>query len=449
MTASGTASRSLRRIFGVGFTIALAFGNTVGVGILRLPGTVAAALGGPALVAPIWILGGLYATLGAISVSELAAMSPTAGGFYVYARRAFGRGFGFAIGWNDWIQNCITIAYVALTGAEFLTDLTHAPVIWRPVSAVAIIALFAGLQWIGIRIGGLLQNSISAAVGVLLIALTVACFVIHPAIQPRPVAAGALSSGHALALSVGLVAGVTTALRSVIVTYDGWYGAIYMAEETLDAPRTIPRAMIGCAVLVTALYTLINLGFLHALPFAELARSTQPAADIAGLIIPGGGAQFVTIVSILTLLGLVNAILLVAPRILYAAGRDGLFTDRATEIGAAGTPRLALSLTALCACALVMSGTLQQLVAVAAVIFVLNYVSTYVALFVLRFKEPEARRPFRAWGYPVSTGVVLAGSVIFLGLTIAEDHRSALYAALLMVASAPVYAWLSRRKAQA
>src|SRR5512137_46128 len=111
---------SLSRILGLGFSIALAFGGTIGVGILRLPGIVAAALGDVSLILLVWIAGGLYATLGAISIAELAAMMPTAGGFYVYARRTFGTGFGFVVGWNDWVLNTLTIAYGVLTAADFI-----------------------------------------------------------------------------------------------------------------------------------------------------------------------------------------------------------------------------------------------------------------------------------------------------------------------------------------
>ena len=236
------------------------------------------------------------------------------------------------------------------------------------------------------------------------------------------------------------------ALRNVIVTYDGWYAAIYMAEETVDAARNVPRAMITCAALITVLYVLINAGFLHALPVSVLAKSTLPAADVANLILPHGGAQFVTFVSLLTVLSLVNAIFLGTPRILYALGRDGLVPPQVTRVSEGGTPHVALLSTAGAATLMIVSGSLQLLIAMAAVLFVLNYVSAYLAVFTLRRREPNAVRPFRVVGYPISTALVLAGSAAFLIATVGDDLRSALASLGLIVLAVPIYLW-SRRKA--
>src|SRR3984885_13744185 len=116
-------ARPLRRILGLGFGLAMVFGGTVGTGILRLPGTLAAALGDSRLVVLFWIIGGLYSLLGAMAVAELAAMLPEAGGFYVYARRAFGNGPGFVVGWADWLNQTASLSYAALTAAVFLGKL--------------------------------------------------------------------------------------------------------------------------------------------------------------------------------------------------------------------------------------------------------------------------------------------------------------------------------------
>lgn len=449
MTSDRTPNISLTRVLGIGFSVALAFGNTVGVGILRLPGTVAAALGDSRLVIAAWVIGGIYATLGAISVAELASMMPSAGGFYVYAKRILGQRFGFTVGWNDWIVNCVTIAYASLTAVDFLRVLAPGFGGLGSFPALAVLGLFTGLQWIGIRIGGAVQNTISVTVGVMLLALIVGCFMIHPVASTTATLQHATSPAGAAILSVGLIAAFASSLRSIIVTYDGWYGGIYMAEETVNASRSVPRAMVGCALLLTALFTLINVGFLHALPLADLAKSKLPAADVAGMLFPWGGSIFVTVVSLLTIFGLINAVLLVTPRIIYAVSRDGLLSARASEVDKGGTPRVALALTSGCVALLVLSGTLEQLVAVAAVIFVLNYMSAYVAVFVLRIREPQAERPFNALGFPLSTGVVLAGSVVFLVLTIMEDPKSAGIAAVLMSLSVPAYWWITRRKSTA
>lgn len=447
MTNPQAHAASLSRILGLGFGIALAFGATVGVGILRLPGEVAAALGDPSLIVVVWIAGGVYATLGAVSVAELASMMPTAGGFYVYARHTFGPRAGFVVGWNDWLNNILAVAYAALTAADFIGVLFPPLAGYGEAIALLVLGLFTGLHWLGLRIGSGVQNGISALVGVLLVGLALACFTVT-APAAALTAPSAAPSVHTLPLlSLGMLAALVTALRSVIVTYDGWYTAIYLAEETVDAARNVPRAIISCALLVTALYLLINAGFLHALSLPALAASKLPAADAARAILPHGGAEFVTVISLCTVLSLINATLLSAPRILYAIGRDGFFPGKATRVSASGTPSVALGVSSAAAALLIASGTLEQLIALAAVVYVINYISAYAGVIVLRIRERATERPFRAWGYPWTTGLVLLGSVVFLVAAVMQDPRTGVFAVVLIGISAPASWWLSRRRA--
>ena len=280
----------------------------------------------------------------------------------------------------------------------------------------------------------------------LLTIFALACFVATPPAVSTAATGDATSVASLPLLSVGMLAAIAAALRSVIVTYDGWYSAIYLAEETVDASRTVPRALISCALLVTALYVLVNLGFLHALSLPALSASKLPAADAAQAILPRGGSMFVTVVSLCTVLSLINATLLCAPRVLYAIGRDGLFSARVTRVSAGGTPSVALGITSAAVALLILSGTLEQLIAVAAVLFVLNYVSAYSAVVVLRIRARAAARPFRTPGYPWTTGLVLAGSVLFLIGAVVDDPRSGAFAGTLLAIAAPVGWWISRQR---
>lgn len=438
-------ARPLRRILGLGFGLALAFGGTVGVGILRLPGTLAAALGDSRLIVLFWILGGVYALLGAVAVAELAAMFPQAGGFYVYARRAFGNGIGFVVGWTDWVNNVAALAYASMTAAAFLGVLWPPAAAHAQVAAVSILAAFACLHWFGLRIGSTLTSLISVAVGTMLLVLVVACFLSAPTavpVAPPP----ATTAASLPLLSMAMLAAIVTALRSVLVTFDGWYSPIYLAEENTDPARTLPRAIVGGALLVAVLYLVINLAFLRVLPLPLLAASELPAAEAARAVLPRGGAELVTVISLLTVLSLINAWMLMTPRILLAIGRAGFFTHKAAQVSAGGTPRVALGVTSAAVAALIMSGTFEQIVALAAVIFLLNYVSAYAAVFALRRRAPTAPRPYRAFGFPFTTAVVLVGSVLFLVAAVVEDRRSGLVAGLLIAACGPVYAWVVRRR---
>ena len=251
----------------------------------------------------------------------------------------------------------------------------------------AIIGVFTVLHWTGLRIGSTLTRIISVSVGVMLMVLVAACFLATPvgATGAPPAATAAISLPL---LSLGMLAAVVTALRAVFLTYDGWYSPIYMAEESTQPTLTMPRALIGGTLVVAAMYVIINIAILRVLPMPVLAASDLPAADAARVVLPHGGATLVTVISLLTVLSLVNAIMLMTPRILLAIGRDGFFTEKAALVSEGGTPRVALAVTSGAAAALIMSGTFEQIVAVAAVLFLLNYVSAYTALIVLRRREP-------------------------------------------------------------
>ncbi|HEY5101820.1 MAG TPA: amino acid permease, partial [Steroidobacteraceae bacterium] len=200
------------RILGLGFGLALAFGNTVGVGILRLPGTLAASLGDSHLIVLFWIVGGVYALLGAVAVAELAAMLPKAGGFYVYARRAFGDRGGFIIGWSDWIVGSSALAFQAIAAASFLGVL-WAPAAAHPtIAAVSILFIFTAMHWMGLRFGGTVTAVISVAVGLMLLMLVIGCFIATPA-PAAAVVAPANSAASLPLLSMAMIAATVIALR--------------------------------------------------------------------------------------------------------------------------------------------------------------------------------------------------------------------------------------------
>jgi len=434
------------RILGLGFGLAVVFGSTVGVGILRLPGTVAAQLGNSWLILAAWIAGGVYTLLGAVSIAELAAMLPQTGGFYVYTKRAFGGAAGFTVGWGDWLNNCAVLAYGSVAAAEYLSALIRRLDGHETAVALLLLASLTVVHWVGLRLSSVVLQLTSSATALTLIALACACL-FRPGgpdsalRHPLPTAPAGLFA---------VFAAFIVAFRAIIVTYDGWYEAIYFAEEDKNPTRNLPRAMIGGVGLIVGLYLLMNVAFLLVMPMAELAASKLPAADAARIVFAATpfaalSGKFVTLLSLLTLISLVNSVMLGAPRILFAVGRDGLFTERVTTVSATGTPRPALLLSSLAAALLVASGTFETIVIIAAFFVASIYCLNYVALFALRWREPGTVRPFRTWGYPWSTGVVLLGSFVFLVAAVQGDPADALRACALLAISVPVYLWMKRR----
>ena len=431
------APGGLLRILGVAFGLAVIVGSTLGIGILRTPGLVAGQLASPTSIVMVWLVGGLYTLLGAVCLTELGTMLPQAGGYYVYARRAFGDTVGFAVGWSDWITYCAVLGYVTIAMGEFTAVLVPSLTPAIKLVAVAVLASFTALQWAGLRLSSRFQEWTTAIKFLAFLALVAACFA-HAASSPVPVAAPAADLPKA-----GLV-GLVIALQSVAITFGGWQSALYFTEEDSDPRRNLPRSMIGGVLSVLVIYLLVNVALLAVLPVADLARSTLPAADAAKAIFGGRGGQIITVLSLVSLPPLVNAIMMIGTRILFALGRDALLWRRAGEVSERGTPFNATAVTTAVAIVLIASGTFQTLVAVASFFLAVNYCVSCLALIALRRREPGLERPFRAWGYPWIVGIVLAGAVAFLAGTLVGDTRTALYAIGLLAVGLAWRWWATR-----
>lgn len=416
----------------------------VGVGILRLPGMVAEAAGSPTLIIGCWCLGGLYAFMGAVSVSELAAMYPEAGGFRVYARHAFGEVAGFVVGWIDWLATVATFAYGSVSVIEFVATLWPALAQYETLAAIAVLGIITAMHSAGLRMGSTITSVASATIGVLLLLLILGCFLVTPVAQSvTPVG---VAAGHKSLPSVVALLTLVPALRAILTACDGWYAPIYTAEESLDASRTLPRSIIGGAVLVGVLYVAINAALLRVLPVPVLAASKLPVADAAQVVLPHGSASLMTALSILIVLGLINSNAIMGPRVLYSMAREGWISPKIAAVSRGGTPYVALSITTLTGAAMILSGTFNQIIATFTVLILLYYIAAFLAVFTLRRRLPQASRPYRAFGYPVSTLVVLTGSVIFLVVAIVEDWHSGLTALIFLSLCIPAYAFAARSR---
>jgi APA family basic amino acid/polyamine antiporter len=240
------------------------------------------------------------------------------------------------------------------------------------------------------------------------------------------------SSTASAALPAATFTGFVVALQSVAITYGGWQSALYFTEEDRDPAHNLPRSMIGGVLLVIVIYLLVNVALLAVLPMADLARSTLPAADAAQRVVGGRGGQIITVLSLISLPPLLNAIMMIGTRILFAMGRDGLLWSRTAAVNARGTPGVATMVTTAVAVGLIATGTFQRLVAVVSFFLAANYCVCCLALIVLRRREPALIRPFRAWGYPLSAGIVLLGAAAFVTGTLAGDTRNGVAALVLL-----------------
>jgi len=425
----------LLRILGVAFGLAIIIGTSIGAGILRTPGAVAAHLGSGPLALLAWTLGGVYAVLGASALADLATAFPRSGGFYVYARRALGDGFGFAVGWADWCNNCAAVAYAAFTVGEFLALLIPAltPAV-QGVASAAIVA-FALLQWCGMRVSGRVQE-------ITAFTKAVAFFVFVSLLLWLPVAVAEPVTDVQRVLP-GIV-GVVLAMQLVLGAYDGWQAGVYFAGEDQNPSRNLPRAFIGGAVLVMVVYLLVNIALLRVLPITTLAASALPAADAARVVLGSRGETIVIMLAVLSPLSIISGVLLGASRVPYAMGSDGLIPGVAGYVDKRGTPAVGLLLSTIVALALLTTGTFESIASVFAFFAVSSYVGAFASLLVLRRREPDLPRPYRSWGYPWTTILVLAGACALLAGTVVSAPRQSVIAVLALAASYPVFR-LTRR----
>ena len=431
----------LLRVLGVGFGLAVIIGNTVGAGILRAPGEVAAHLPQPGLFLAAWLAGGLYSLIGAFQIAELGTMLPRSGAHYVFTRHALGDYPGFVVGWSDWLATCGTAAAVSIVIAEFSAPFLPDAGVPVPILAGTVALAFAAAQWRGIREGSLVQNVTSALKALALLGLVVAAFAFG----------GGESIRAPLVESVGpadvpLAIAFVLALQGVIYTYDGWAAVVYFSEEVRDPARNIPRSLVAGVLSIITIYLLLNLSFLHVLPMHAMAGEPFVAGAVSRALFGGLGDTLLRVLTIVALLSALNSNHLMASRVLLAMSRDGLVTRRAARVNAGGTPTVALLVSVLAALLFIALGrTFAQVITVLAFFFIAIYALSFTSLFVLRWREPDRPRPYRAWGYPWTTAAALIGSVAFLGAAVAGDTRNSVYALLLLAASYPAYLLVRRR----
>lgn len=437
----GTDTRPTRghllRVLGVSFGLAVTIGNTIGAGILRTPGQVAAHLPDLALFTLVWIAGGVYALLCAVSVAEVATMVPRSGGHYVFAHYAFGDYAGFIVGWSDWLSTCSSMAAVSIIVGEYAGLLFPSLAGHSTRTAILVVAAFALLQWRGIRWGSGAQQITALLKTAGFLALIIVCFLAGPA-----------GSGPAAPLPAGLgmLLAVVISLQAVIYTYDGWQGVIYFSEEVHEPARDIPRSMFGGVAMVIFIYVVLNLAVLHVLPIGRVAGDPLPLGTAIKQIWGAHADTVLQAVVIVSMLSAINAYHLMGCRILYALSRDGLFAQAVNQVNPGGTPNAGLLLTTAAAIAFVASGTFEKVIAVTAFFFVFNYIVDLLAVVALRRREPGRARPYRAWGYPWTTGLALLASFGFMAGVILGDTRNSVYAVLILVASYPVFLATSRLK---
>ena len=465
MSSSGSAtfhtarSPSLVRRLGPLDGASIIVSNVIGTGIFIVPALIAAWVPNVWAMLGVWLAGGLLAFAGAMAYAELAALRPRAGGEYVYLREAFGPMAGFLTGWTSFVAGFSgAIAAGAVGLASYLGRFFPAAGDTRPfaelplvvvtltVSPQAVVALVAiaaltVIHVVGLGPGRIVQNLLAGAKVAVLVALVTLGF--------------AIGDGSGAHFSTGSGDAVPTlwllALIPVMFSFSGWNAAAYVAEEIRDPGRNVPIAMAVGTTTVVAIYLLLNILYVYALPLDELASVEARVVDVAaGRLFGPAFAAPLAVASVVMIAASISAMVLTGPRVYYAMARDGQFFEAAATIHPRfRTPVASILAQSAWSGLLVLAGTFDQLLLYTGFALVLFSGAAVAALFVLRRRDPDARRPFRAWGYPAAPLIFVAASVAMVVNAVWREPAASVAGLAVIAAGIPLHAlfrWRARRR---
>jgi len=407
---------TLPRRLGLWSAIAVVVGITIGSGIFRTPASVTNRLPGPLPLFGVWIAGGIVAMCGALTLAEVAAAFPDTGGIFVFIRKSWGRLPAFLFGWAELaIIRAAAVGAIATTFAEYLLrvlgyDPSVAPYDgWVHYVAALAIAAIAGLNYVGVRWGSLVQNVTTVAKYFGLLFIVIAAIVIG---IPK-------TGGHftpVMPPGSFSIAPFGLALVSVLWAYDGWADLAFISGEVKDPARNLPRALIFGTLAVIAIYLLANIAYLGVMPVEEIRHSKLVAADVALRLIGPIGVTFISLTVMLSTLGTLNGSILTNPRVFFAMAADGLLFRKIAEVHPRfKTPSVAIALTAVLGIIFVLLRTFEQLADSFVTAILPFYALGVASIFVFRRRSAaDYSPPFRAPFYPVAPMLFVLATVYLL-----------------------------------
>ena len=446
----------LARDLGLSHAGAVVVGTIIGSGIFLVPSEMMQAVGSARLVYLAWVVGGLLSFFGALTYAELGAMKPQAGGEYVYVRDAYGPLAGFLYGWTWFLIAkpasiaTITTGLVRILGSfpafSFFshTCISHPfTVNYGQLAAIGATVLVSWLNYIGVRRAGDFQFLFT---------------LLKVAIILGIVAVGFSYSGGTWANfateftgAKGGVAGFFAALVAALWAYDGWNDLNMVAGEIRNPQRNIPLSLIWGVAAVGALYILVNAAVQYVLPAAAVAASERPASDAVALVLGRAGASLVSAGMAVSMLVTLNGTIMSGARVPFAMARDGYFFKTIAEVHPRfRTPWVAIAVQCgLAIVLLLLGGSFRQFFSLAIFAEWMFYMIAGSTVFVFRWREPYAERPYRVWGYPVVPAVFVLVSAALLYYTFTDNLKSSVGGCLAILAGVPIFYFFARRRAAA
>jgi len=390
----------------------------------------------------VWVLAGGVSLLGALSVAELSAAYPRAGGQFVYLEKAYGPLWGFLYGWTAFLViNTASIAAISVGFSTYLGHFLPMSPGWITGCAIASTIVLTALNCYRLKLGAVTQNiftilKIGALAALCLLGLfssSASVDNLHPILPD---------------LSIMDLAGpFSLAMIAALWSYDGWIEITYIAGEVKNPGRNLPLSIIYSTLLVIALYTALSYAAITVLSVSSMANSELVAADLAGVVLGPIGAGLVVIAILVATIGANNGIVFTAARIPYAMAREGLFFRSLANVHPTfGTPLTALVVQCVLTCLLTLSGTYDRLYTYVVFASWLFYAMSSFSVIVLRRKDPDVLRPYKTWGYPVVPVLFVLFAIALTVYTIIEDPVSSLIGGGIILLGIPVFYFWRRRK---
>src|SRR5881394_3304617 len=490
-TLEPAAEQKFVRGLGLLDSTMLVAGSMIGSGIFIVSAIISRQVGAPGWLLVVWLVTGVLTLMAALSYGELAAMMPKAGGQYVYLREAFSPLWGFLYGWTLFLViQTGTIAAVAVGFARYMGVLVPwvsesnyliAPIRFGGYAVSLSTAQLVGLSLIGfltftntrgLEVGKLIQNVFTTAKTGALIALIVLGIIVGlrsgagtENFQHFWTLRGNLQdvgAGLTAATAFGLFVGICVAQTNSLFSADAWNNITFTAGEVVNPRRNVPLSLAFGTFLVIGLYLLANVAYLATLPFAAIqnAPSDRVAVATANVIFPGAGVTIMAVAIMISTFGCNNGLILAGARAYYAMAQDGLFFRRVSELNKNHVPAWALIIQGLWAGFLVLPrvvkadgtygnlyGNLLDWVISAALIF---YILTIAGLFLLRWKRPDAERPYKAFGYPIVPILYIVGAGTILLVLFIYQTATTWPGLLIVISGVPIYLFwkLARKKSE-
>jgi len=444
----------LSRDLGVSHASAVVVGTIIGSGIFLVPAEMMQAVGSAKLVYLAWVVGGLLSFAGALTYAELGAMRPQAGGEYVYVRDGYGPLGGFLYGWTWFViakpASVATIAtgLVRILGtfsffSFFSSNIISSPfaVTWGQIVAITAAILISFLNYIGVKKAGEFQLVFTLLKVAIILGIVFVCFSGIGTATGR----GWSNFAGTFAGAKGGIAGFMAALVAALWAYDGWNDLNMVAGEVKRPERNIPIALIAGVATVGLLYVLVNAGVQYVLPANAIAASPRPASDAVALILGRVGAGIVSAGMAVSMMVTLNGTIMSGARVPFAMARDGYFFKALAEVHPRfHTPSVAIVVQAALSILLLLVGAnFRQLFSLAIFAEWLFYMIAGSTVFIFRWREPQAERPYRMWGYPVVPALFIAVAAALLVYTFWNDRPNSYYGVLVILAGIPVFAYFS------